>query len=143
MSSVLVCREALEDSVLGTLALARSFAKQGHETSVVFTGEALNALDSGTFEWSRNFKTRETQARVIAGAVEMGLALSHPNLDSRWSDIRSFVASFAGEAGVRLLLCPIWAKILNLKSAPDYLEQIDENELVDLLQAADTIVGAY
>ena len=143
MGSVLICREAVEDSVLGTLALARSFARGGDDTNVVFTGEALHALDTGTFEWSPNFKTRDAQALVIGGAEQAGLALAHPDLDSRWSDVRAFVDSLADEPNLRLLACPIWTAILGLKQLPGRLESIGENDLVDLLRSAETIVGGY
>jgi hypothetical protein len=143
MSRVLICREAIEDSVLGNLALARAFVRSGGEASVVFAGEALRALDTGTFQWSRDFKTREAQAGVIAGAESAGLALAHPDLDGRWSDVRSFVQSMKNEPGIRLIACPLWAQFLELDQRLEYLERISESQLVDLLQNADTVIGAY
>lgn len=143
MNRVVICREALEDSVLGSLALARAFVRSGGEASVVFTGEALRALDTGTFEWSRNFKTREAQASVIATAEEAGLALAHPELDGRWSDVRTFVQSMKSEPGIRLIACPLWVALLNLDPCLDYLEQISDGALVELLDTADTVIGGY
>jgi len=143
MSHVLICHDALEDSVLGNLALARAFSRCGSETSVVFTGEALHALDSGTFQWSRNFKSRDAQAAVIGAAEEAGLAIGHPDLDSRWSDIRAFVKSMQHEADIHLIACPLWSELLHLDQSLDYLEQISESELVDLLQHAESVIGGY
>jgi len=143
MSSVLICRDAVEDSVLGNLALARAFARSGEGISVVFTGEALHALDKGTFAWSVNFKSRDAQASVIGAAEEMGLAMSHADLDSRWSDVRAFVESMQHDQGIRLIACPLWCEILKIDAGPDYLERIDESELVDLLRNADTVIGGY
>ena len=143
MSSILICRDAIEDSVLGNLALARAFSRNGEEVCVVFTGAALHALDKGTFAWSANFKTRESQARVIGAAEETGLALSHPDLDSRWSDVRTFVKSMQDHIGFRLIACPLWVEILKIDAGLDYLERIDESELVDLLRNADTVIGGY
>lgn len=142
MSNVLICRDAVEDSVLGNLALARAFSRSGEGVSVVFTGEALHALDRGTFAWSANFKSRDAQASVIGAAEEMGLAISHPDLDSRWSDIRTFVESMQSDKGIRLIACPLWSEILKI-DPPAYLERIDESELVDLLRNADTVIGGY
>jgi peroxiredoxin family protein len=143
MSRVLICREAIEDSVLGNLALARAFARSGEEVAVVFTGEALRALDTGTFEWSRNFKTRESQAGVIAAAENAGLSLAHPELDSRWSDVRGLVRSIGSEPGVRLIACPLWSEFAGFDTRLEYLERISEQELLDLLRNADTIIGGY
>jgi len=143
MSCVLICRDANEDSVLGNLALARAFARNEAEAIVVFTGEALHALDKGTFEWSRNFKSRDAQAAVIKGAEEVDLSISHPDLDSRWSDIRAFVSSMRGKPGIRMIACPIWCEILKIGEHPDYLERISEKQLVDLIRKADKVIGGY
>jgi peroxiredoxin family protein len=143
MSSVLICRDAVEDSVLGNLALARAFSRSGEEASVVFTGEALHALDKGTFAWSANFRTRDAQASVIGAAEAMDLPIAHPDLDSRWSDVRTFVKSMQDESGVRLIACPLWCEILKINAGLDYLERVNESELVDLLRNADTVIGGY
>jgi hypothetical protein len=143
MNSVLICRNANEDSVLGNLALARAFARNEGEATVIFTGEALHALDRGTFEWSRNFKTRDAQAAVIEGAEAVDLAISHPDLDSRWSDIRAFVTSMQAKPGIRMIACPIWCEILNIDENPDYLERVSEKQLVDLIDKADKVIGGY
>ncbi|MBQ60683.1 MAG: hypothetical protein CMQ19_01275 [Gammaproteobacteria bacterium] len=143
MSHVIICREALEDSVLGSFALARAFSNRDEAIAIVFTGEALSALDKGTFEWSRNFKTRVAQAAIVATAEESGLPLAHRELDSRWSDIRGFVASMKEHQGMQLIACPIWCGLLGIDKGLDYLERLSEEQLVDLLKAADTVIGGY
>jgi len=143
MSSVLICREAIEDSVLGNLALARAMERNGSDVCIVFTGSALKALDDGTFTWSDNFKTREAQAVVITAAEQAGLPLGHRELDNRWSDVRALVESMSGKPGVRLIACPLWSGLLELGDRLEYLEKLDEKKLVDLLQSADTVVGGY
>jgi hypothetical protein len=143
MTTLLICREALEDSVLGNLALARAVARRGGEAIVIFAGEALVALDTGTFRWSPNFKTRDARGEVIAGAEAAELPFGHKGLDSRWSDVRELVRSMADESNVRLVACPLWSRFVNLDPALDHLERIDEGELVELLESAGTVVGAY
>jgi hypothetical protein len=143
MSSVFICRDAVEDSVLGNLGLARAFTRNGQEACVIFTGEALHALDTGTFAWATNFRTRDAQARLIGAAEEMGLTIGHAELDSRWSDIRAFVQSMRDEPGLRMIACPLWVQILKLDAGLDYLERISESELIDLLQDANTVIGGY
>jgi peroxiredoxin family protein len=143
MSTVLICRDALEDAVLGNIALARAMAQRGEEVSLVFTGEALAALDKGTFRWSPNFKTRDARSAVIAAAEAFGLPLAHGDLDSRWSDVRAMVRSMADEENLRLVACPLWGRFLDLDPELDYLDRIDEGQLVDRLREADTIVGGY
>jgi hypothetical protein len=143
MTMVLICRDALEDSVLGSLALARAVARRGDEAVVVFAGEALAALDTGTFRWSPNFATREARAELIAGAGEAELPLAHRELDGRWSDVRALVRDLAGEPNLRLIACPLWIRIRKPREALEHLERIDEDELVDLLQQADSVLGSY
>jgi peroxiredoxin family protein len=143
MTMVLICRDALEDSVLGNLALARVVARRGGDAVVVFTGEALKALDTGTFRWSQNFKTRDARVDLVAAAEGAGLPLAHRELDRRWSDVRSLVRSTAEESNVRLVACPLWSSLLGLGPELDHLERIDDEQLVDLLESADSIVGGY
>jgi peroxiredoxin family protein len=143
MSTVLICRDALEDAVLGNMALARAIAQRGNEVALIFTGEALTALDKGTFRWSPNFKTRDARSAVIAAAEASGLPLAHGDLDSRWSDVRAMVRSMADEKNLRLVACPLWGRLLDLDPELDHLERIDEDQLVDLIQNADTVVGGY
>lgn len=145
MGAVLICREAVEDSVLGNLALARVIARRGREAVVLFAGEALAALDTGTFRWSENFKTREARAGIIAAAEAAGLPLGHRELDRRWSDVRALVRDVSGESNLRLVACPLWSRLLELEPGDrlEHLERIDEGELVDLLEKADCIVGGY
>lgn len=143
MSTVLICRDALEDAVLGNIALARAMAQRGDRVTLVFTGEALAALDKGTFRWSPNFKTRDARSAVIAAAEAGGLPLAHGDLDSRWSDVRALVRSMAEEENLRLVACPLWARFLDLDPELDHLDRIDEGQLIDLLKEADTVVGGY
>ncbi len=143
MTIVLICRDALEDAVLGNVALARAMASRGEEVALVFTGEALAALDKGTFRWSPNFQTRDARGAVIAAAEAHGLSLAHRELDARWSDVRSLVRSMADEKNLRLVACPLWARFLDLDGELDYLDRIDEGQLVDLIKKADAVVGGY
>jgi hypothetical protein len=143
MAIVLICRDALEDSVLGNLSLARAVARRGGEAILVFVGEALAALDRGTFRWSPNFKTRDVRGGIISEAEAAGLPLGHKELDSRWSDVRSLVRAMAEESGIRLVACPLWSRYLDLDPGLDHLERIEEDQLVELLRDAETVVGGY
>lgn len=143
MAVVLFCRDALEDSVLGNLSLARAVARRGGRAIVLFAGEALAALDRGTFRWSPNFMTRDARSGIIGNAEAAGLPLAHKGLDPRWSDIRALVRAMAEEPGIRLVACPFWSRYLDLDAALDHLERIEEEELLVLLREAETIVGGY
>jgi peroxiredoxin family protein len=143
MSTLLICRDGLEDAVLGNIALARAMARRGDEVGLVFTGEALAALDKGTFRWSPNFQTRDARSAVIAAAEAWELPLAHKELDARWSDVRSLVRSMGDEENLRLLACPLWSRFLDLDPELDYLDRIDEGQLIDLIKNADTVVGGY
>lgn len=143
MVAVLICRDALEDSVLGNVALARTLATHDGSATVIFTNEALWALANGTFQWSSNFKGREMRSAVVRGADARGHCISDRNRDPRWTDIRAFVRAASTEPGLRMVACPLWRSFLGLTSEPDYLEQIDESALAALLASAQTIIGGY
>ncbi len=143
MSTVLICRDALEDSVLGNLALAQAFARQGDDVVVLFAGEALHALDTGTFEWSYNFKTRAVRSEIIEQAEAAGLPLADKDRDPRWSDVRGLVQHLAAESHVRVISCPIWSGLTGVNGGLGQIEQVDEAELVGLLRDADVVIGSY
>ena len=65
MARVLICRDGREDSVVGNVALARAIAATGEAVCIVFAGDALAALHTGTFEWSANFLTRDSAIASI------------------------------------------------------------------------------
>lgn len=143
MSTLLICRDALEDSILGNLALARAIARHGDQATVVFAGPALDALADGTFEWSGNFRGRVARQAIIARAEEQGLGFADGDRDPRWSDVRGFVRSLADEPGIRLVACPLWTHFLGIEGEPEHLERIDEGQLVELINEADAVVGSY
>lgn len=143
MSTLVICRDALEDSILGSLALARAVARHGDQATVVFAGPALDALTDGTFEWSGSFRGRDVRSGIIARAEEQGLPLANKERDPRWSDVRSFVRSMADEPGIRLVACPLWTHFLGIEGEPEHLERIDEGQLVELINDADAVVGSY
>ncbi len=143
MNTVLICRDALEDSVLGNLALARAVAAQGEQATVIFAGAALDALADGTFEWSGNFRGRDVRSAIIAQAEEQGLPLGNKERDPRWSDVRSLVRSMAEEPGIRLVACPLWTRLLGIEGEPEYLERITDGQLIELINDADAVVGSY
>lgn len=143
MNTVLICRDALEDSVLGNLALARAVAAQGEQATVIFTGAALDALADGTFEWSSNFRGRIARQAIIARAEEQDLGLADGDRDPRWSDVRGFVRSLADEPGIRLVACPLWTHFLGIEGEPEYLERITNKQLIELINDADAVVGSY
>ncbi|MBI5947267.1 MAG: hypothetical protein HY875_03925 [Chloroflexi bacterium] len=143
MTTVLICKDALEDSVLGNIALGRTLAKRQGDVTVVFVGEALWALAGGTFEWAQNFKGREMRSTVIRGADRLGHGIADAERDPRWTDIRAFVRSASAEPGLRLVACPIWTAFLGLDADPDYLQRIDEQALADLITSANTVIGSY
>lgn len=143
MSTVLICRDAAEDSVLGNVALGRTIARARGDVTVLFTGEALWALADGTFQWSPNFKSRDMRSTVIRGADARGEAIADAERDPRWTDIRAYVRSAASEPNFRLVACPLWSSFLGLGKEPDYLERIDDENLANLLTSATTVIGSY
>jgi peroxiredoxin family protein len=141
VTAVLICRDAEEDSVLGNLSLAVAMRSRHDSVSVVFTGEALHALQRGTFRWSDSFKGREIRTEIITRAEAAGLPLADRARDRRWSDVRALVRHVGAQGDVRLFACPIWSDLLGEQPCPD-LEELAQADLVALLSDATTVIGA-
>ena len=58
MNLLLICRDALENSVIANVAIALDTIGRGHRAAVLFTEEALAALAGQSFGWSPLFQPR-------------------------------------------------------------------------------------
>lgn len=145
MSFVLICKDAREDVLIWNVALATALvATDAAPVTILFTGEALNALATGTMSWSDSFKGREARATIIRNAESMGLAVADASRDKRWSDIRSSLKDLAEHSQIRMVACPIGVSLLGVPSEEaSYLQRIDTNELASILNSASQIVGGY
>ncbi len=64
MDLLLICRDALENSVIANLLVALEARKTGQEVGVLFTEEALAGLGGGAFSWSPLLANRDTRTTV-------------------------------------------------------------------------------
>ena len=141
MDLILVCRDALMDSVITNVGIALEERKKGREVALLFTGEALHALTRESFRWSPLFQDRSTRARILKNATAMGIEAGDRK-DSRWADL-SRLLELAAEKGVKLLACPLWTDILEAKdNLPRQLNRIDREAFFKALREAQ-IVGSF
>ena len=142
MELLFICRDALEDSLLGTVAMAIEARKATAEVGVLFTGEAVAALAGQSFDWSPLLRDRDTRMLVSRKAAEMGYPLANPT-DSRWTKPLQLLPA-ASEAGVRLLACPLWSKLLGIEERlPEELERPDMATLIEELRQSDRVIGSF
>lgn len=141
MDILIFCRDALVNSLIGSIGTAMAFTKVGAEAGVIFTNEALAALGGiGAFQWSPLFAGRNARAKVNKNATALGIPVGEPK-DSRWTDLsRLFKA--AQEAGVKLYACPLWTNILEVKEKlPPEVIVIEQEDLLKAMQKAKTVIG--
>jgi hypothetical protein len=141
MDLLLIVRDALASSVVGSLATAMSACEAGRRVGVLFTQEALAALARGSFAWPRELSGQTMRLLMADRGPALGLPLLSKG-EGRQLDARALVARANG-AGVELYGCPIWTALLGLEGRlPEGLRAIDRPGLVSLLQDAKQVVGS-
>ena len=142
MDVILICRDALENSLLGNLAMAMEVKKNGTDAGVVFTQEALAALAGEPFRWSPLLENRPTKMKVSKNATAMGIQMTSEK-DKRWTDTGRLIKS-AKDAGVQLMACPLWAKLLDVEDKlPPEVTVLDSQEMLKKMNEAKTIIGGF
>jgi len=140
MDMLLICRDALESSVIGNVALAMEAKKAGQDVAVLFTEEALAALAGESFRWPPLFESRNARAKISKNATALGYEVSNSK-DSRWTDLSRLLKA-AKDTDIDLMACPIWSKILDVEGKlPPEISTIDNATMLQALRDAKTIVG--
>jgi len=142
MDIILICRDALENSFLSNIGVAMEARRNGSEVGIVFTQEALAALAGGALRWSPLLENRATKITVAKNATAMGLPFASEK-DKRWTDIYRLLKS-AKEAGVALVACPLWSKLLEVEGKlPPEISSIDSPSLFMKMEKAKIIIGGF
>ena len=144
MELMFISRDAREDSLLGTVMMAMEARKAGADVGILFTGEAIAALSGRSFNWSPLLEDRESRMGISRTAKELGYPLASPrDRRGRWTKPLQLLPA-ASEAGVRLLACPLWSKLLDAgEKLPEELEQIEVESLVRELRQAQKVIGSF
>lgn len=139
---VLICRDALENSVIGNVGVAMEAKKAGEDVAVIFTQEALAAFGGSSFDWSPLLRPREVRSRISKSANGRGIPVSSPK-DDRWTDMGRLIQG-AKEAGVSLYACPLWSELLGVKGKlPAELAEIDFPSALKAIKEADVVIGSF
>ena len=142
MDILLICRDALGNSVIANLALALDARRRGRRAAVLFTEEALAALAGESFGWSPLFRSRPARITISRGASAMGVPVAAER-DDRWTDFPRLLAA-AHEAGVELLACPIWSQILGLDDRlPVEVSVMESTEALERLMDERRVIGGF
>jgi predicted peroxiredoxin len=141
MDLLLIVRDALASSMVGSLATAMSAREAGRRVGVLFTAEALAALARGSFAWPRELSGQTMRLLMADRAPALGLPLLSKG-EGRQLDARALVDR-ASNAGVELYACPIWTALLALEGRlPEGLRALDRPGLMSLIQDAKQVVGS-
>jgi hypothetical protein len=141
MDLVLIVRDALASSLIGTLLAARDAHAAGRNVAVVLTGEALAAAAGGTFAWPRELAGQTMRLGLAdRGSKELGLPLLARG-EGRQLDPKALLIATAAD-GVTAYACPIWSALLGLATPPAGLTALDRPGFTRLLAEAGKIVGS-
>lgn len=142
MDMVFICRDALENSVIGNIMLGMEAKKAGNDVGIVFTEEALAALGGESFGWSPLLQGRDARIKISRNAKSMDIPVSDVR-DDRWTDM-SRMLRWAKEGGVKLWACPIWSRLLAVDGKlPPEVTVLDMAALLKELKEATTVIGGY
>jgi peroxiredoxin family protein len=142
MDMILICRDAVEDSVIGNVAMTMAAKKEGQDVGIIFTEEALAALAGESFGWSPLFQNRDARIKISRNATAMGIEVADAR-DNRWTDLSRLLKA-AKEAGVRLMACPLWSQILDVDGKlPPEITAIDSATMLKELKEAKIIIGGF
>jgi peroxiredoxin family protein len=140
MDLLLIVRDALASSLIGSLLTALGAREAGRSVAVLLTQEALAAIARGTFEWPRELSGQEMRL----GLADRGAAAGVPLLgrgEGRQLDARGFVGT-ASAAGVTVYACPIWTALLGLDGKlPDGIQRLEPAAFTALIGDAQQVVG--
>ena len=142
MDMILICRDAVEDSVIGNVAMTMAAKKEGQDVGIIFTEEAFAALAGESFGWSPLFQNRDARIKISRNATAMGIEVADAR-DNRWTDLSRLLKA-AKEAGVRLMACPLWSQILDVDGKlPPEITAIDSATMLKELKEAKIIIGGF
>ena len=142
MEMLFICRDAREDALLGTVVMAMEAQEAGAEVGILFTGEAIAALSGRAFNWAPLLEDRDARIGISRAAKDMGYPLASSR-DVRWTKPLQLLPA-ASEAGVRLLACPLWSKLLNAEEKlPEELEPLDMESLIRELRQTPKVIGSF
>ena len=141
MDVLLIVRDALASSLIGSLLAARDAHAAGRSVAVLVTGEALAAASGGTFGWPRELAGQAMRLGLAdRGGKELGLPLLAKG-EGRQLDAKALLIATAAE-GVAIYACPIWSALLGLDATPAGCTALDRAGLTRLLGEAGKVVGA-
>ena len=142
MDMILICRDAVEDSVIGNVAVATEAKKAGQDVGILFTQEALAALAGEAFGWSPLFRNRDARIKISANATVMGLEIADVK-EKRSTDLFRLLKS-VNEVGIKLMACPIWSRLLNVDGKlPQEIKSMDTSIMLKMLHEAKIVIGGF
>jgi len=140
MDLLLILRDALASSLVGSLLMALNAREAGKKVGVLITQEALAAVSVGSFEWPRELSGQELRLTMADRGGARGVPLLGRG-EGRQLDAKGLISK-AQEAGVELYACPIWTSLLGLEGKiPDGIQRLETAGLPGLIQDARQVVG--
>lgn len=141
MDMLLICRDALASSFVSNLMLAVREKERGVSAAILFTGEAVSALNHGTFLWPRELQEAPIRLAMADNGKKAGLPVTGRG-EARQLDIWA-VFENAKKAGVPLYASPFWVDLLGLQGKlPAGVKALDAESAGKLFAESRQIIGS-
>ena len=141
MDLLLICKDALANSIVDNLLISMEAKKAGMDVGVLFTQEAVVALAGESISWSPALTGQDTRLAMVKNGAAMEVPVAGSG-QGKQLDTRQLVVK-AKEAGIPLYASPVWTSLLGLQGKlPTTLTEIDMPTTLKTIQEAKTVVGS-
>lgn len=142
MDMLLICRDALASSLVGNLKIAMTAQKNGQKVGVLFTGEALSALNNGTFLWPRELREQDLRLKMADNAGSQGIPITGRG-EARQIDIWQLLEQ-AKAKQLSIYACPVWSSLLGMNNdLPPGIQSLDVPAVLKLIGEAKNVIGSF
>lgn len=142
MDMLLICRDALASSLIGNLKIAIAAQKTGQKVGVLFTGEALSALNNGTFLWPRELREQDLRLAMADNAGSQGIPITGRG-EARQIDIWQLLEQAKAEH-LPMYACPLWSALLGIiNHLPPGIQDLDMPAALKLIGEAKNVIGSF
>ena len=126
-----ISKDGEKQSIIANLATSIALKQAGLDVVLMFTQEAMVALAAENFEFRGLL---EGYSGVIEKTItEMGFPAEPLKL-----------LEMACSLGIRVITCPIWARVAESKNEiPSGIEIVEMEELFGFISRADKIMGSF
>ena len=131
MDIFIISRDGAKQSILANLAAAMAFKQQGLEVTLMYGQEAMIAMAENKFQYKGLLEGyQDTIEKTIN--------------DMDFPTDPTALLKLAGEAGVEVVTCTLWAKVARTKNKlPLEIKVVELEDMFQMIAQAKKIMGTF